>query len=547
MSDTESTAVSASSPPLREFHWHVVARSIVTSFLALAAIVAYLFEYISSPWPLLVVCGAILGYNALLFLTPWHRSHPQPATLMSLVLDLVALTSYLHYSGDIENPLFLAYSLPVVAGAVLLSRRSGFFLAACAVFLFITLILMTILDAFPIHVEHHHLALIGNLYLHDRIDPDLNQQGWNYILTHLLVLAAVLFGSAHGFGTLSSRLRDTERELRHENERLLLLLSILPEGVVLLAPDGAILHANPAAKTLLNGSESRSIRTLDPDLGLTERFIGFAGLAESFESLYRERTLEHALARRSPSGPIVWVFRDTTDQRRLMAQVMHRSKMIDLGILAAGIAHEIGNPLSSMSAILQVMEMKQPTSEVSERIRSLNSHVDRIGRIVQDITSFARPSAGRRTPADARALLAKALQIFQFHDKAKEITVERKLPGESVAVEVIEDQIVQVLLNLLLNASDACDGRGIVNATVEAVGGEALLSIGDHGVGISEDGKRHLFTPFYTTKDQGKGVGMGLFISESIARGHRGRIDVVSATGKGSVFTLRLPLAGRID
>ena len=114
-------------------------------------------------------------------------------------------------------------------------------------------------------------------------------------------------------------------------------------------------------------------------------------------------------------------------------------------------------------------------------------------------------------------------------------------------MEVIEDQIVQVLLNLLLNAADASDGKGTVNATVELGTEEALLSIGDHGVGIAEDAKRHLFTPFYTTKDQGKGVGMGLFISESIARGHRGRIEVVSAAGKGSVFTLRLPLAGRVD
>jgi signal transduction histidine kinase len=547
MSETESSPVPVTSPTLREFHWHVVARSIVASFLALAAIVAFLFRYIATPWPLLVVCGAILAYNAALFLTPWHRTRAKPATLVSLLLDLFALTSYLHYSGDIENPLILAYSLPVVAGAVLLSRRSGFLLAGCGVLLFITLILMTILDDFPIHVAHHHLALVWDLNLHDRIDPDLNQQGWNYILTHLLILTAVLFGSAHGFGTLSSRLRDTERELRHENERLLLLLSILPEGVVLLAPDGSILHANPAAKGFLNGSEDRSIQTLDPILGVTEHFTRFAGLAESFESFYKGRTLEHALARRTMSGPIVWVFRDTTDQRRLMAQIMHRSKMIDLGILAAGIAHEIGNPLSSMSAILQVMEMKQPTPEISDRIRSLNSHVDRIGRIVQDVTGFARPSAGRRSPSDARSLLAKALQIFQFHDKAKEIKVERKLPDEPVAVEVIEDQIVQVLLNLLLNAADASDGRGTVTTTVEVVSGEALLSVGDHGVGISEDGKRHLFTPFYTTKDQGKGVGMGLFISDSIARGHRGRIDVVSAAGKGSVFTLRLPLAGRMD
>src|SRR5204862_4919526 len=108
------------------------------------------------------------------------------------------------------------------------------------------------------------------------IDPDLDIRGWNYILAHLLTLTAVLFGSAHGFGVLSERLRDTERSLRNENERLLLLLSILPEGVVLLSPEMSVLHANPAARRLLAGLELRSLETLQREFGLTERFTKFS-------------------------------------------------------------------------------------------------------------------------------------------------------------------------------------------------------------------------------------------------------------------------------
>jgi signal transduction histidine kinase len=534
---------------MREFHWHVVARFIVTAFLALAAFLASFLGYITSPWKLVGVCGIILIYNSLMFLTPWHVARPRQATFLSLVLDLLALTSYLHYSGDIENPLILAYSLPVVAGAVILSRSSGFVLAGFASFLFITLILITTLDHFPGHrfVEHHHLALVGDLNLHDRIDPDLNEQGWNYILAHVLILMAVLFGSAHGFGSLSDRVRQKEQELRIENERLLVLLSILPEGVVLLGPDGTILHANPAARVIMNGSGTGSIASLDPALGVADRFARFSTLSEEFEGIYRERHLEHALARRSPTGPVIWVFRDTTDQRRLMGQVMHRSKMIDLGLLAAGIAHEIGNPLSSMSAILQVMELHTPPADVAERLRSLNSHVERIGRIVQDITGFARPSPNRRSSSDARALVEKSLQIFRFHDKAKELTLQQDVPREPAVVNVIEDQIVQVLLNLLLNAADACGGRGIVRVTVESRGTEVRIGIADNGTGIPDSARSHLFTPFFTTKDQGKGVGLGLFISESIARAHDGRIDVQSTPGKGSTFTVCLPAGTRGD
>jgi signal transduction histidine kinase len=535
---------------MQEFHWHVVARFIVTAFLAMAAFLASFLGYITSPWKLVGVCGTILLYNSLIFLTPWHRSRPRQATFLSLVLDLLALTSYLHYSGDIENPLMLAYSLPVVAGAVILSRRSGFFLAGFATFLFITLILMTVLDNFPGHryVEHHHLALVGDLNLHDRIDPDTNQQGWNYILTHVLILMAVLFGSAHGFGKISERLREKEQELRHENERLLLLLSILPEGVVLLRPDGTILHANPTAQQMMNGSGTgTTIRTLDPALGVADRFSRLSSLSEEFEGIYKERHLEHALARRSPAGPVVWVFRDTTDQRRLMGQVIHRSKMIDLGLLAAGIAHEIGNPLSSMSAVLQVMELNDPTPALADRLRALNSHVERIGSIVQDITGFARPSPNKRTSCDARALIEKSLQIFRFHDKAKQLTLHQDVPREAAVVNVIEDQIVQVLLNLLLNAADACGGRGIVRVAVDTRGNEVRIGIADNGTGISDSDRTHLFTPFFTTKDQGKGVGLGLFISESIARANDGRIEVESAPGKGSTFTVCLPAGTRGD
>jgi signal transduction histidine kinase len=541
------SGLSAASQPTREFHWHVVARFIVTAFLALAAFLAYFCGYISAPWKLTGVCGAILAYNSLLFLTPWRETRSGPATLIALVLDLLALTSYLHFSGDIENPLILGYSLPVVAGSVVLSRREGFLLAGLATFLFITLILMTTLDSFPVHVAHHHLALVGDLNLHDRIDPDLNQQGWNYILTHLLVLMAVLFGSAHGFGTLSERLREKEQALRNENERLLLLLSILPEGVVLLGQDGTILHANPTARLLMGGAGSRSIRDLDPLLGVWERFERMSSLSEGFEGVYRDRALEHALARRVPGGPVVWVFRDTTDQRRLMGEVMHRSKMIDLGLLAAGIAHEIGNPLSSMSAILQVMEMGHPEPVLAARLRTLNSNLERIGHIVQDITGFARPSPNRRSSIDARSLLDKSLQIFRFHDKAKELTLEREVPPEAAVVDAIEDQIVQVLLNLLLNAADACGGRGTVRMTVHSAGGEVRIAVTDNGTGIEASARAHLFTPFFTTKEQGKGAGLGLFISESIARAHDGRIELRSALGAGSTFTLCLPAAPRGD
>jgi signal transduction histidine kinase len=535
-----STDPVATPPALGEYRSQFAARSIVATFLAIAAILAKLGGYYQDTvWRPLGACAFILTYNELFYFAKWIDRNPKKATLCLLFLDILALTSYLHFTGDIENPLMFAYALPVVAGAVLVSRRAGLLLGAMASLSFFTMMVFMLWDQSPIRLDHHHLGLMGGQEVTSKVDPD--DFGWSYILSYLFVLEAVLFGSAYGFGALTEKLRQREADLIHQNERLQLLLGILPEGVVLLGKDGSILHRNAAASTLLNGADGTTVRALDPKLGLAERFDQFNGSVEEFETEFGERVFEHALARRSPGGPVVWVFRDTTDHRRLLAQVMHQSKMVDLGLLAAGIAHEIGNPLSSMSAILQLLRMKPHAPEVAERLRSVENHVDRIHRIVQDITGFARPSAGNRSKVDARALLEKALQIFRFHDKAKETKVDVSAP-DAVPVDVVEDQIVQVLLNLLLNAADASGGKGTVSVAVGQQAGGARLSVTDRGVGIGQETRQRLFTPFFTTKEQGKGSGLGLFISESIARAHGGSIEVRSEPGHGSTFTLCLPL-----
>src|SRR5207244_64352 len=149
-----------------------------------------------------------------------------------------------------------------------------------------------------------------------------------------------------------------------------------------------------AARELVGAASGMPISELDSRLGLAERFQAFPDTYLEFECTYHERILNHILARGTAGGPIVWIIRDETQQHRLMAQLMHQSKMVDLGLLAAGIAHEIGNPLSSISAILQLIEMRHGAPDIGERLRAVRSHVDRMDRILQDMRDFARPSSG---------------------------------------------------------------------------------------------------------------------------------------------------------
>jgi signal transduction histidine kinase len=133
------------------------------------------------------------------------------------------------------------------------------------------------------------------------------------------------------------------------------------------------------------------------------------------------------------------------------------------------------------------------------------------------------------------------VEIFRLHGKSKGIRVEVSEGPPSARVSVVEDQIVQVLLNLLLNAADASSESGTIRAGIANGNGMVSISVRDQGSGMSEEVCRQLFTPFFTTKEQGQGVGLGLFLSDSIARAHGGRIEVDSVPGTGSTFTLILP------
>lgn len=541
--DASSATERTGNPDLSELDWLVRGRWVASMCLLAGAAYAAARKLLDSPWPLVAVAGLVGLYNLVLARAAWPSRLLQRVVLASLILDLLALTACLHFSGDMENPLFFAYSVPVVAAAVFLSRQAGFVLTACAILLFTALVLGTHLDSSPVRLPHHHLSLLKRVNLHEVFDPDQPNVNWDFILSDLVMLFAILFGSAYGFGTLSDRLRERNAVIRREHERLSVLLGILPEGIVLLGNDRSVILANRAARSLLAGIEKGFLGALDPRLRIEERLSRLDGPPEEFETRHGERVLCHALAWFSAGGPVVWVVRDVTRERLLMAQVIHRSKMADLGLLAAGIAHEIGNPLSSMSAIVELLEMdlKETQPEFAERLRALRRHVGRIAGIVQDIGSFARPSAGQRTWVRAGKLVEQALRIFYLHGKSREMQVEGPAQRGDVVLEVVEDQIVQVLLNLLLNAADASGGRGSIAIAVRETPRAVEISITDDGKGMDEEVLGRLYTPFFTTKEPGKGEGLGLFVSASIVRAHEGRIDVRSAPGQGSTFTVWLP------
>src|SRR5208282_3382177 len=231
---------------------------------------------------------------------------------------------------------------------------------------------------------------------------------------------------------------------------------------------------------------------------------------------------------------------DLTEQRRLERQAMHSDRLVSLGQLAAGVAHEINTPLANIMLIAESVRRRTADSWTRGRVDSLLHQTDSAARIVRGLLDFARrPEAmvGEVDLADS----VRSVTGFLMGKQSAAVEVDVALPDEPLLVRGDREQINQVITNLLNNAYDALNGQGQIEVRLTADPERVHLSVADNGPGIPPDVRAHLFEPFFTTKPEGKGTGLGLAICIGIVESHGGTIDVESEVGKGSKFSVHLP------
>jgi signal transduction histidine kinase len=225
------------------------------------------------------------------------------------------------------------------------------------------------------------------------------------------------------------------------------------------------------------------------------------------------------------------------------AQVMHQEKLAAVGLLASGLAHEIGNPLASIQAICDNQLRKNPDDLVTEKFQRVRDQVVRITKIVRQLVGHARPVPSTWQKVKLNDVLQASLAIARLSRSSKTVEVQLALDESLPEPWAIGDQLSQVFLNLFLNAFDAmAEEGGLLSIRTWTVGEKVAVAIEDNGTGMSEESLTKLFTPFFTTKDVGKGTGLGLHICDGIVKRHKGEILVQSEKGRGSTFTLMLPL-----
>jgi PAS domain S-box-containing protein len=536
--------------------WRALALALLLILLAVP-ILRVLPQSTLAPLLALVICHAAVNIG----FARWVKDgrEPELQILVQCVADLIVLTALLHFSGGLENPLFMLYILYAILPAFLLRRKHAFALTIFTGVLFTSVVFGESIGALR-HFDNqffHHvsrgveastgvpIAGIGGAG-----PPDLL-----FVFGRVVPFVAVLAMTSLAVTTIAGRVRRTEQDLQHR--QLEELMEKADIGIIVLDANLRIQwHSSRAATNL--GWQCASVdrpcagaASSRPCRGeCVARLAVISGQATELERDFvdengRQRCLRIAaspiLNEQGGVVQVVELIEEITEQKELERKSLHNLKLSALGTLAAGIAHEIGNPLSSLRMRLRLMETKKDPMYVDQSLEVLNRQIGGLERIVRDVSDFVRPDRSERVECDLREVLDEAIGIVRFDPKAKRVTIRESHDGASFRVLGVRDQLRQVFLNLLLNAIHVTSDGGSVEVSVTGQNGTVHAAVSDTGPGMDEDVRRRLFEPFFTTKRDGSGL--GLAISQSLIRAHGGRINVDSEPGRGSRFVVDLPAA----
>ena len=245
---------------------------------------------------------------------------------------------------------------------------------------------------------------------------------------------------------------------------------------------------------------------------------------------------------------VITIGEDVTEWHRVQGQILQSEKLAGIGQLAAGVMHEINNPLATISACVAAIAGRLPKgaeAAAGEYLEIIDREVDRCTRIVDGLLDFSRPKPTPRRPVPLNALVEETLFLLKHHQRFKRLEVVRELEPDLPDTHGSQEQLIQVLMALMLNALDAMEQGGRLTVRTGRSSGradEVVVEIQDTGTGIARAEQTKIFEPFYTTKPPGRGTGLGLSICYGIVADHRGHIEVDSAPGRGAVFRVHLPV-----
>jgi two-component system NtrC family sensor kinase len=358
-------------------------------------------------------------------------------------------------------------------------------------------------------------------------------------------------------------LRQEERRQQGRQRMLATALETMQQPVFVCTPDGVIQYANGAAAREYGYAPEEFVGMAAQQLAAPSSDV-LAGDIDTVLATGGGWARERVHRRRNGSEFPAWVTlnvirdgnwrvlglvgsaRNLTEERRVAEQLRQSEKMAALGELVAGVAHEVNNPLTSISAFAQLLlEDDGLTEDQQESVRIIKQATDRAVAVIRDLLAFARKSGPRTVPINANELVEQTLRLRAYSLRTQGIRVEYDLAEDLRPLQGDDRQLQQVFLNLLVNAEHAMAGapRRAIRVRTANEGERVVIEVADTGMGMTPEVQKRIFEPFFTTKPEGTGTGLGLSVSYGIVQAHGGQLTVQSAPGAGATFRIALPAA----
>lgn len=532
--------------------WLMIGRVIlITILLGSSATLQLGFKTFPYPSFLYVIIAATYLLTILYSLLLLNLKKLKILAEIQLSFDALLATSIVYITGGIESWFPFTYLLIIIAGSIILYSQGGILLASLSSILYGGVLVLQYYKILPITPERHF------------VETDY--------LYNLFINITAFYLVAYLSGTLSARLKRAGEELKEKDADLIELkafsdnvIKSLTSGLFTTDSDGKITFFNKAAEDITGykledikdkeadvlfpfDGVSEAIKTQDARLRAQDKTpYRFEGefLRKDGRRLILGMGLSPLMERKDKTSGFIGIFQDLTKIKELQEEIKEKEKMAAIGELSAWLAHEIRNPLASLSGSIQVLKDNlNPTEENIRLIEIALRETNRLNLIVGDFLNYARPRPLSLELCDINGLIDDTISLLknssEFHEN---IRISRVNENRKIEAVIDPNQMKQVFWNLSINALQAMPDGGELTVDTKLMTQDSdyiEITFRDTGVGINEEKLDYIFFPFFSTKEGGSGL--GLSIAYRIIEDHKGKIKVESEVGNGTTFKIYLP------